>query len=60
MSDDEQVVCAETTCMMGRPCLRAEPRSSLLKRLGCASQLGHLGAGEDHRTTGHGQAISLP
>lgn len=58
MSDDEQVVCAETTSMTGRPCLRAEPRSSLLKRLGC--QLGHLGAGEDHRTTGRGQAISLP
>ena len=60
MSDDKQVVCAETTSTIGRSCLRAEPRSSLLKRLGCATQLGNLGAGEDHRTTGCGQAISLP
>lgn len=60
MSDDEQGVCAETTSRMGRPCRRAELRSSLLQRLGCASQLGHLGAGQDPRATGHGRAISLP
>lgn len=33
MSDSEQVVCAKTTNTTGRPCLRVEPRSSLLKLL---------------------------